>query len=100
MGQPVFCQQTGGRLLMDKAFRMKYTEAMLERYLRASKKEKGRLLDEMCRVCGYHRKHAIAKWRRAARAPAPFPPTPRRGASGCRRRERVYDAEGMRGAQA
>jgi len=85
---------------MDKAFRMKYTEAMLERYLRASKKEKGRLLDEMCRVCGYHRKHAIAKLRRAARAPAPFPPTPRRGASGCRRRERVYDAEVMRVAQA
>lgn len=36
-----------------------YTEALLERYLRASKKEKGRILDEFVSVTLYHRKSAI-----------------------------------------
>ncbi|MBA7669793.1 hypothetical protein ES703_77927 [subsurface metagenome] len=36
-----------------------YTEAVRGRYLRASKKEKGRILDEFSKVIGYHRKAAI-----------------------------------------
>ena len=36
-----------------------YTAALLERYLRASKKEKGRILDEFVSVTRYHRKSAI-----------------------------------------
>lgn len=36
-----------------------YAEAMRERYGRARKREKGELLDEFCRVTGYHRKAAI-----------------------------------------
>ncbi|MCJ7808159.1 MAG: hypothetical protein MUP73_05610, partial [Dehalococcoidia bacterium] len=36
-----------------------YTEAVRERYLRASKKEKGRILDEFTEVVGCHRKAAI-----------------------------------------
>jgi len=36
-----------------------YTEAVRGRYLRASKKEKGRILDEFINVTGYHRKAAI-----------------------------------------
>jgi hypothetical protein len=36
-----------------------YTEAVRWRYLKAVKKEKGRILDEFIRVSGYHRKAAI-----------------------------------------
>jgi len=36
-----------------------YTEAVRGRYLRASKKEKGKILDEFTEVVGYHRKAAI-----------------------------------------
>ena len=36
-----------------------YTEAVRGRYLRAGKKEKGRIPDEFTQVTGYHRKAAI-----------------------------------------
>jgi hypothetical protein len=36
-----------------------YTEAVRGRYLKAMKKEKGRILDEFIQVSGYHRKAAI-----------------------------------------
>ena len=36
-----------------------YTEAVRGRYLRAAKKEKGKILDEFTEVTGYHRKAAI-----------------------------------------
>lgn len=36
-----------------------YAEAIRERYRRASRKEKGRILDEFTQVTGYHRKAAV-----------------------------------------
>ena len=36
-----------------------YNEAVRGRYLGASKKEKGRILDEFTKVIGYHRNHNI-----------------------------------------
>ena len=42
-----------------------YTEAVRGRYLRATKKEKGRILDEFTEVIGCHRKAAIRLLRRA-----------------------------------
>jgi hypothetical protein len=44
---------------MSPGARMEYVEAVAVRYKRASKKEKGIILDELCHNCGYHRKHAI-----------------------------------------
>ena len=41
-----------------------YTEAVRERYLRAKKKEKGKILDEFTQVVGCHRKAAIRLLRR------------------------------------
>ena len=38
---------------------MECTERIYLRYKRASRLEKKAILDEFCRVCGYHRKHAI-----------------------------------------
>ncbi len=39
--------------------RREYLRAIQDRYCRASKAEKGRILDEFCSNCGYNRKYAI-----------------------------------------
>jgi hypothetical protein len=39
--------------------RLEYLRAIYDRYRRSSPEGKGKILDEFCRVCGYHRKHAI-----------------------------------------
>ncbi len=44
---------------MTQASIEEYAEAVRGRYLRASKKEKGKILDEFTKVAGYHRKAAI-----------------------------------------
>jgi len=49
-----------------------YFRQIQVRYQKASKKEKGRVLDEFCAVCGYQRKYAIRKLNQPARM------TPRR----------------------
>ena len=49
---------------MTRASILEYVKAVRGRYLRASKKEKGRILDEFTKVTGYHRKAAIRLLRR------------------------------------
>ena len=49
---------------MTRASILEYTEAVRWRYLRASKKEKGKILDEFTQVTGCHRKAAIRLFRR------------------------------------
>ncbi len=49
---------------MRLELRMRYLEAIYERYRKASKESKGRILDEFCKVCGYNRKYAIWKLNR------------------------------------
>ena len=44
-----------------------YLEAIWERYRDAGRKYKRLILDEFCRVCGHHRKHAIRLLRRRQR---------------------------------
>ena len=44
---------------MTRASIREYTEAVRWRYLRAAKKEKGKILDEFTKVTGYHRKATI-----------------------------------------
>ena len=44
---------------MTRASIREYTEAVRWRYLKASKEEKGKILDEFTKVTGYHRKAAI-----------------------------------------
>ena len=46
---------------MTREFRMGYIQSVQERYLRATKQEKGRILDELCRMCRMNRKYAIWK---------------------------------------
>jgi hypothetical protein len=43
-----------------------YVQAVRGRYYRASKQEKGRILDEFTKVVGYHRKAAIRLIRRGS----------------------------------
>ncbi len=49
---------------MTRASIREYTEAVRGRYLRASKMEKGKILDEFTKVTGCHRKAAIHLLRR------------------------------------
>jgi hypothetical protein len=51
-----------------------YVQAIYQRYRRAARAEKRRILDEFCKVTGYHRKHAI----RVLTGPAPGAPRPAR----------------------
>ena len=55
--------------------RHEYLREIYARYHRSSAEGKGKILDEFCRVCDYHRKHAI----RLLSGPSPkAPPRPRR----------------------
>lgn len=44
---------------MSPRAKMEYLESIYLRFKRASKKQKGLILNEFCLNCGYHRKHAI-----------------------------------------
>ena len=46
---------------MSQHSKTEYFRIMHARYQRATPQEKSSLLTELCRVCGYHRKHAIRK---------------------------------------
>ncbi len=46
---------------MGRGSRWEYFRAIFFRYREASGKQKGRILEEFCRVCGYNRKYAIRK---------------------------------------
>ncbi len=48
-----------GDTIMGGDSRREYLIAIRQRYLVASKEEKGLILQEFCEVCKYHRKHAI-----------------------------------------
>jgi transposase InsO family protein len=55
-----------------------YVGRIYERYQRAGRQHKSKILDEFCAVCGYHRKAALRRLRRAAvgrpkRRPGPKP---------------------------
>ena len=51
--------------LMSQQSKTEYFRVMHKRYQRAAPLEKSHLLDELCRVCDYHRKHAIRKLNQA-----------------------------------
>ena len=44
---------------MSPGARMEYLQSVYSRYKRANRKEKTIILNEFCKNCGYHRKHAI-----------------------------------------
>ena len=44
---------------MSQKSKKEYLERIYERYQRAGRKHKRKILDEFCAVCGHHRKHAI-----------------------------------------
>ena len=61
---------------MGPQARQEYLAQMRDRYVRASRREKGLMLTEAVTVTGYHRKAIIRAWRRPA---APRARGPRRG---------------------
>ena len=56
---------------MTAQSKLEYLRAIRTRYLRVGKKFKSHILDEFCRICGYHRKYAIRRLRLGLPAPAP-----------------------------
>ena len=67
---------------LDLKTRVKITKEVSRRYARASKKEKGRMLDEFCSLTGYNRKYAgrvLSKVASARRKPPPGRAKPYRG---------------------
>jgi hypothetical protein len=56
---------------MARRAKHEYLRVMWQRYQRAGRRERSALLDEVTRVCGYHRKYAIGLLSRAA---PPRPP--------------------------
>ncbi len=53
--------------------RREYLAAIRQRYLQASREEKGLILREFCEVCEYHRKHAIRLLNQRKRGPTKRP---------------------------
>ena len=53
--------------------RREYLEAIRQRYVEATRQEKGIILWEFCSVCGYHRKHAIRLLNQQERKPKRHP---------------------------
>jgi hypothetical protein len=64
---------------MSQRSKKEYFKIMHARYQHASLQERSHLLDEVCHVCGYHRKHAIRKLNRPVPDPLPHRRPPRRG---------------------
>src|SRR5512143_991344 len=58
---------------MSPRSKREYVEAVFLRYKQASRSEKGRILDEFCTTCGYHRKYAIRRLRQFKRFTQPKP---------------------------
>ena len=46
---------------MSPKSKLEYFKSIAQRYQKASKKDKSKILEEFCQVCHYHRKYAIAK---------------------------------------
>ena len=46
---------------MSQSAKKQYLMAILERYHKSSKTEKGIILDEFCAICDYNRKYAIRR---------------------------------------
>jgi hypothetical protein len=62
---------------MEIGARRAYLNAVKERYKKSSKKQKTQILNELCQVCNYNRKHAIKLLTKMAQ---PRPYTKRVGA--------------------
>jgi hypothetical protein len=78
-----------------------YVAAVRERYARATRQEKGRILTEFCATTGYHRKAAIGRLGASAGGgPAPAPRRARRyGPAVAAALARVWEASGRRCAK-
>jgi hypothetical protein len=62
---------------MTPMSRREYLRAIYDRYRRSDAEQKGRILDEFCRICGYNRKYAIRLLNHPRPAKRPRPPRSR-----------------------
>ena len=66
---------------MSRQAKWEYLKSVYGRYQQASRREKQLILNEYCRVCGCHRKHAIRRLNGPAPDDAPAKPRPPRAAT-------------------
>ena len=64
---------------MGKGERKAYLAAIRGRYRKASRRQKSKILDEFCAVCGYHRKYALRCLNRSPKRGVPGRPGRRSG---------------------
>lgn len=64
---------------MSQPSKKEYFRIMYARYQHATTDKKSNLLNEVCQVCGYHRKHAIRKFNQPLPEKLPARPGSRRG---------------------
>lgn len=62
---------------LSMAERRAVTKQMTRRYVTASKRDKGRMLDELCALTGWTRRHARRALSQALQAPTGSPRRPR-----------------------
>ncbi|MBM4156654.1 MAG: transposase family protein [Lentisphaerae bacterium] len=76
---------------VSQTTRREYMERIRDRYARAGRRHKTRILDEFCAVCGYERKHAIKLLRGSRTGPRDRPgPGPMYGAAERKVAERIW----------
>lgn len=63
--------------MSKKRFRMNYLKQIYHRYHKSDVKNKSKILDEFCKVCGYHRKYAVRILNAPPSDDKPKPPKPR-----------------------
>jgi len=69
---------------MNGMSRRDYLRAIWDRYRRSNPEQKGKILDEFCRVCGYNRKYAIGLLNRPRPTARPQPRKTRGSSYGCK----------------
>jgi hypothetical protein len=80
---------------MVSSSKKEYLAKIKDRYRRASRKAKKRILDEFCEVCGHHRKHAIRLLNSDGRKKRKKPGRPSKyGAEEIQVLERIWEASG------
>ena len=55
----IYYSNPPGGIKMKKETKMEILKTQINNYFKASKKEKGRILDSFCKICNFSRKHAI-----------------------------------------
>ena len=83
----MYVTEQKGHTMMSTTSKKEYLSTIQERYTRGNRSDKKHILDEFCRVCGYHRKYAIRLLQRS------FKQSPSKRSSRVGRPRKYHNAE-------